>query len=453
MMKRWISLIGGLVIWLGVTTSVPAQGIYAPGAGPINRSMGGASTAYPSDFGASYWNAANISFLDRTEMLIGTELVVPSTHMTAFVPMGAVNGVLPSENRYGTARSNSGVASNIAVGASYKLDEASPFTFGILVNGVVGGNVNFPGKLDVPILTPQQPPRSFGFGPIYANTALISTKPMISYALSDRLAFAVSPVVVTGSVQFNPAFFAPGPPDRFGVATFPPATNSRPFWGGGFELGLLYELNEDWNVGFSYKSPVWQERWSYNTINPDLSPRYISTLADIPSIYSWGVAYKGLPKTVIDVDFRYFDYANAALWGQKIVDGGLAWQSIFAVAVGGAYELTERMTLRGGYLFNENPVNDATTLFNVQAPGFIQHTLSLGLSMKLAEHITMTAGWVHGFRNEIEGPILQLPDSTVKIDTQYDSIVAGLNIQYGGKKTAAASPRAGVYCKQCGTTH
>src|SRR5262245_54571300 len=60
---------------------VAAQGIVAPGAGLINRAMAGASTAAPVDFGSSYWNPANISGLDRSEFLLGTELMITSTHL------------------------------------------------------------------------------------------------------------------------------------------------------------------------------------------------------------------------------------------------------------------------------------------------------------------------------------------------------------------------------------
>ena len=40
-------------------------------------------------------------------------------------------------------------------------------------------------------------------------------------------------------------------------------------------------------------------------------------------------------------------------------------------------------------------------------PGIIQHTLSLGLSMKLNDNTTLSAAWVHGFRNSIQGNIIQ----------------------------------------------
>src|SRR5947209_2684742 len=103
-----------------------AQGIIAPGAGPINRSMAGASTAAPVDFGSSYWNPANLSGLERGEFLLGSELIIPSTHLTTTLPAGAINGVLPIRGRYGTSRSDSGVIPNLATGVAFRLSDDSP---------------------------------------------------------------------------------------------------------------------------------------------------------------------------------------------------------------------------------------------------------------------------------------------------------------------------------------
>ena len=86
---------------------------------------------------------------------------------------------------------------------------------------------------------------------------------MVSYQFTDRLAIGGGPVITSSTDNFAPAFFAPTP-GPLGLPTFPSATNSHPFWGAGFQLGLLYEVNDDWNVGFSYKSPIWQQRWEYN---------------------------------------------------------------------------------------------------------------------------------------------------------------------------------------------
>lgn len=414
--------------------SAMAQGVVFPGAGPINRGMAGASVAAPVDFGASYWNPAALSGLERDEVLLGTELLFPSIHFQSRLPAGAIRGAFPTTDRFGTSRSNGGVASNLAVGASWKLAPDSPLTMGLGMFGLVGGNVNFPGSSQVPVLGPRLPPRFFGVGPVYANMSFIEIKPMLSVQATDRLAVAFAPRILSGSVAFNPAFFAPAERDEYGIASFPPATNGRTFWGGGFEIGLLYEASDSWNVGFAYKSPIWQEKWWFNSYNPDLTPRSIALQAGVPAVYSWGVAYKGLPGAIVDVDLRYLDYPNTPLYGTAVRDGGLNWNGIFAVATGAQYALSDRLTLRGGYLFNTNPINAPQTLFNIQAPAIIEHTLSLGMSLRLADHIVVSAAWVHGFRNDVTGPILQVPGSSARLDAQLDSLVAGITIQYGARK-------------------
>ena len=177
-------LIAALAVLTAATTSF-AQGIIAPTAGPINSSMAGASVAAPVDFGGSYWNPAILSGLPRNEFLLGSQLLIPSMHMTSSLPAGAIDGVFPPTNRYGVARSDSGVASNLATGVSFRLSDDSKTTFGIGVFGMVGGGVNYAGSNTTPILTPRQPPNYFGVGPIYSSTSFLAINAN-RVATSDR---------------------------------------------------------------------------------------------------------------------------------------------------------------------------------------------------------------------------------------------------------------------------
>ena len=64
-------------------------GLAVGGVGPINRAMGGASTAAPIDAaGALYWNPATISGLDRNESEFATEVLIPRTTLTSRVAPG-----------------------------------------------------------------------------------------------------------------------------------------------------------------------------------------------------------------------------------------------------------------------------------------------------------------------------------------------------------------------------
>ena len=93
-------------------------------------------------------------------------------------------------------------------------------------------------------------------------------------------------------------------------------------------------------------------------VDSETGRRTIGIQAGLPEILSWGVAYKGFERTLIDVDLRYIDYANTPLFGTKVVDGGLGWQSVFAVAMGIQYKATDKLSLLGGYLYNTNPVRE-----------------------------------------------------------------------------------------------
>jgi long-chain fatty acid transport protein len=447
-MQRGILCLAASVLLLAVSTPASAQGIIASSAGPINASMGGASTAAPIEFGGSYWNPAIISGLSSQEFLLGSGIILPDIQMQSTIPAGSIMGQFPRMTRTNTATSSSGVPTNIATGFSFRMEEDSPLTMGLGVFGLVGGGVNYEGNA-ASVLSVHNAPTSFGVGPIYANMALLTINPMMSYQFTDKLAVGGGPVITSGTANFNPAFFTSSP-GKLGLPVFPSATNSHPFWGGGFQFGLLYEVDDDWNIGFSYKSQVWQQRWDYNATYANGTPRQIGIQATLPEIFSWGVAYKGIENALIALDLRYMDYAGTQLFGQKVINGGLGWNSVFAVALGAQYEVTEKLTLRAGYLFNTNPIPAVGTLFNVQAPAITEHTLSLGASYAIKENMLFSLAWIHGFDNSIQGPILQIPGASIKYTTQTDTIFAGVNVSFGGRKvkrptesdteTAAASP-------------
>ncbi len=105
------------------------------------------------------------------------------------------------------------------------------------------------------------------------------------------------------------------------------------------------------------------------------------------------------------MDVRYLDYRNTTLWGDSIPTPGLAWDGIFSVALGPEYYLTDRVTLRMGYLSNENPIPNTATLFNVQLPAINQNQLSFGLGRRMTRAITMDMALIYGFSSSIQGPI------------------------------------------------
>jgi long-chain fatty acid transport protein len=445
MVRKRVNLVALLAL-VSVSNAASGQGLVLPGAGPINLSMAGASTASAVDVGGSYWNPAIISGLPRSEMLISSQFLLPSIHLESSLPAGSIGGIFPPTNRFGTSRSDSGVVPVPTAILAFRLSDDSPWTFALGSQYLVGGGVNFPSSTGTPITSPHDPPQFFGLGPIYAALSVGLSSVVASRQVTDRLAVAAGPLIAVETMSADPAVFAP-PVNKFltgGYPTFPAGFHQRPFWGGGFQVGLFYELNEDWNLGFSYKSPIWQERWGYNAATATGAPDRIGVQASLPEILTWGVAYKGFERALIDLDLRYLDYANTDLFGTPAPPkgNGLGWSSVFAVAIGGQYQATDRLTVRAGYLFNTDPVPSGRTLLNVELPAITQHLLAFGGSYKVTDDITFTLAYTHQFRNTMSGPIAQVPGTSIREDVQSDSVIAGLNIQFGPKRRARSLPAA-----------
>jgi len=422
MLGRCRLVVCALFAFLGLPSVVTAQGLIVPAAGPVHRAMAGASTAAPLDAaGATYWNPAAIGELPGNQVYFGAELVYGDTNLASSVP---------PRDRFGVDFSDSGVAALPTIAMVYHR-ENSPLTLGLGMFALVGGSVNFPGNAANPVLSPFDPLRTFGFGPQYAAMSGLLLTPTAAVRVSERLTIGGGPTVMAASLVADPAFFAsPDDGNGDGVPTFPAATHSHLSWGGGFRVGMFYELNPCWDLGLAYTSPQWLETFNFNSSDEIGRARELHLRMTIPWIISWGVAYKGFDRTILAADVRYFDYGGAALWGDPVSQGGTGWESIFSVALGAQYCLNDRMKLRIGYLFNENPIPAPLTLFNTQLPAVVQHQFSLGGSMRLTRAITLDLAWVHGFENAIEGSILQIPDTSVRLDQSLDSWSLGMGVDF-----------------------
>lgn len=398
-----------LVTVLGLAGTTFAQGLVFSGAGAISRSMGGASTAVGLDpVGAGYWNPAAIRAVETNQVSFNAELLYGDTSLSSSV--GA---------QHGSNFSNSGLPAIPTIGMVYH-SEQIPATFGLGVYALMGGGINVPQSADNPITN--------ATGPIYASASALAIQPSVALQLTDRLTVGFGPTISTISMGMNPAFFAPN-----GPGDYPIATPGRPSWGGGFQVGVLYDYNDCWDFGFGYKSPIWYGKLHYNGQDGAGQPREFELSQSLPQIISVGLGYHGIEGLTIAADLRYLDYANTTLWGDSIPTPGLAWSSVFAVALGAEYQLSDRMAVRAGYLANENPIPSVATLFNMQLPTINTNQLALGGSLKLTDAITMDSAIVYGFSNGISGPI-PLPGSrtvaNIGMRQDFISAVFGMRFEY-----------------------
>lgn len=429
-----------VLAWLVLNGSATAQhGIVLSGGGPVHRSMGGASTAAPVDAaGALFWNPATISGLQRSELTFGMELLYADAELSSLVQRGSLGGGAPPVTLAGRDRSDNGLMPIPSVAWVHQPQD-SPLTMGLGIFIVGGFSVNYPASAVNPILT-APPPAGVGLGAISADLQVLQLAPTLAYQITPRLSIGIAPTVTLARLTADPFFVAP-PDDANGngFPTFAAGTHTRWHGGGGGQIGLYYAHECGWALGASVKSPQWLESFRYKGSDELGRPRDLKTHFDYPMIVSVGGAYSALERWIFAIDARYIDYHNTEGFESTgfAPNGsvrGLGWDSIFVIAAGAQFLVCDALSVRMGYTFNTNPIDDAVSSFNVASPVIIQHTLYLGASWNINEWASLSMAYAHAFENSINGPILSplgaIPGSSVGSDVSADAVMLGATVRY-----------------------
>jgi long-chain fatty acid transport protein len=131
------------------------------------------------------------------------------------------------------------------------------------------------------------------------------------------------------------------------------------------------------------------------------------------------------------LDLRYVDYKNTELFGTRVVSGGLGWDSVFVAALGSRYQVNDRVSVSGGYVYNDNPIPTTGTLFNVQSPLITQNTITVGTTVAVSEALGVSLGYAYGFQNSITGPVREATGVRVKLTTDVHLLTFSMQFKYG----------------------
>ncbi len=426
-----------------ITTTATAQVAHVlESVGPINQSMGGAGTALPLDsIGALQWNPASITAIDRSEIGFGFTMLAPETNLSSTVTANAFGAGLPPMTLTGSTASDIDINPMPSFGFVYSPDD-SPWSYGLGGSAIAGFGVDYPASFVLPgqtnpILTPQPASgNGFGFGALFSSFQMLQISPTVACRVTDRLSVGVAPTFNWTSLAVDP--WPAAAPNPNGIYSHGDHADSR--WGLGFQFGLFWEDPcSGWNFGLSYKTTQWLEEYKINSVDNLGFPRQITFDMDYPAILSLGIAYTGFERLAIAFDARYIDYNNTDGFRQTGFDQtgaitGFGWNSIATFSLGMQYLVTDRLRARMGYTFNENPIDDSVTFFNIQAPAIVQNHLSCGLSYDLPHNWTFAMAYTYGFENQITGqwygPAGPIPGTSVtsELSTHFGS--CGVYVKY-----------------------
>jgi long-chain fatty acid transport protein len=319
------------------------------------------------------------------------------------------------------------------------------------VFALAGFGVDYAGSTTNPLLTAPAP-NGVGVGPVFSEFQVLQIHPAVAYQVTDRLAVAAGPTLDLAVLKVNP-FLATAPDNANGDAffTYPQGNHSETTWGGGFVGGVYYQA-DTWAAGASVKSPQWFDNFRYNSSDELGRPRSFAFHLELPMTVSVGAAYTGLEGWVFALDVRYLDFASTKGLGEAgfAPDGavrGVGWKSVFAVATGAQYRLTEAVSLRAGYGWHENPIPDGQAFINAVAPVILEHEIWVGASWRVTEDFALSVTYGHGFQNAIEGPLVTptgaVPGTSVRNTTSADAVLLGASVKFGCPTKCRSAPVQG----------
>jgi long-chain fatty acid transport protein len=394
--------------------------------------MGGVGVAGARDdiLGVLYHNPAGLMGLDGHHAAFSMELFKPDRTLTATVP--TQQGLFT-----GSQESKSEFAPIPAFGwSSAIIEDKLVVGFGGL--GIGGFGVDYRQNNLHPLLAPKT---QGGFGSVYSSFSLLKVTPAVAFAPSEKVWIGLAANVDWASLAVDP-FPAAQPDGSF----YPSATAADVVFGFGFQAGVIYRLTEALNLGFAYSSKQVFDEFNWNSTNANPTDpafgthREISFQMDAPAIIAGGVSFQATDRLFLAGDIKRFQYSSTdgfekSGFGPTGAVEGFGWDDITVVAVGSEFQATDRIALRAGYNHSGNPIPDENSFFNVPAPAVIEHHLTLGFGVDLAEGVGVSAAYYRAFEGEVSGPIYHpamgaIPQSNVTSTLSENSFVVQFSFHH-----------------------
>lgn len=365
-MNRILCLIFSFLICASVIQPAFAlNGMRVIGFSARDAAMGGATTASSEDASCMVKNPAGLVELEDSYEFFSTTYL-PRTSMYA-------NGVLARSERQKSTESYvaiGGMATNI----TFNPNQDNEFSFGLGLFPIAGVSSEYHQSRISPYLGVDTYDRSIEF-------KHLRLAPTLAKRLNEKLSLGLA-------LNLGLSYYRTDLPTNVFAKTEGNNHYDEAF-GAGFTLGLMYKLNDSFNLGVAYESPTWMEGFDdYQDVAPQIN---------IPQVASIGLAYKVSDKLELTHDTRWIDWDQFPTLGKKPADGGFGWREQFVFAFGLEYALAETLDLRMGYNYGKSPIRNDVVFANALSPLIIEDHASLGLS-KQFNNWTVDLTYEHYFK-------------------------------------------------------
>lgn len=366
--------------------------------GPIARSMGGVGIAQPLD-------AISAVFANPAAMCFGEYCPGSEFNFSGTLFMPKVDAKVT--NAFGTFEDNS--EDNIypipAIGFSVPMGSGpSNWRFGLAAYGVSGLGVDYRD-------TSLDDPTRYDFG-------AQGQYPMVGGEYTELQIMKFAP-----SIAFQPnARLSLGAAFHINYASLDLRDGASSGFAFGIQPGIIYKPTDKLSVGLTYTSP---QKVTHKNVS-DFDGDGVSDDLDLesPQQAGLGVSYDffgtGL---LLEANVKWLNWSSSAGYGD------FDWDDQWVYAIGAQFKATEKLVVRAGYNYAENPVNDhdgwnggfggptGPQMKNVQGkeipvyyyetmrvigfPAVVEQHLTLGIGYQFTDKFSLDLGFMYAFENSI----------------------------------------------------
>jgi long-chain fatty acid transport protein len=201
-------------------------------------------------------------------------------------------------------------------------------------------------------------------------------------------------------------------------------------WGYGFQVGGLWDVNPMFSIGASYRTKMYMGKFD----------KYSDLFAeggkfDLPPVGTIGIAVRPNDRLSLAFDVQQIWYSEVpaiannndlalkcdlnAAFGMPSQPGasydsryclggakgaGFGWDDMTVFKFGAQYAMNDRLTVRAGFSYGDNPISDEQVAFNTLAPATITTHYTLGASYLLRDNFEMTFWGMYAPEDSVSGP-------------------------------------------------
>ena len=358
-------IVGGmLALLVGLTTAAFAGGFSFTEHGAAASGKANAFAGEANDPSAIFYNPAGITQLPGTQLMIGTSIVK-----------------LDSTFRSSTTGENTHLEDQFPIIPHFyithrfgKWDERLSVGLGVYTpfGIVIDWPDNWQGRFDT----------------TNARLRVTVYNPTVAYQVTPGLSVAAGIRIADAGAEFEQKF-------NIGLGESKVRVHDLDAHPIGWNVGLLYHLKEiSTSVGLQFRSELQAKfNGSADFSGPDVDALSIEntkfhTSVKFPPQLILGVSTKAIPRWTINADIEWegwrtvgsipksFDGAASALNSR----GLRLWENSYVFRLGAEYAATERITLRGGFFYDQTPIPDNT--FDPTIPNADLYALTIGAGYK-----------------------------------------------------------------------